>query len=65
MNERIRELWDRAAQSTTSDSWDAQTRFVENFSKLLIQETLDVARAGVEFGDGMESAVERYFEIEL
>lgn len=65
MNERIRELWDKAAKSTADDSWDSQTAFVERFSKLLIQDTLDVARAGLEFGDGMESAVERYFEIKL
>jgi hypothetical protein len=30
---------------------------------LIIKETLQVARAGIEFGDGMEDAVYRYFEI--
>lgn len=38
---------------------------LQKFAEMLIKEALEVARAGVEFGDGMESAVERYFEIKL
>jgi hypothetical protein len=36
---------------------------LQEFAELIIKETLDVARAGIEFGDGMESAVYRYFEL--
>lgn len=35
----------------------------ERFAELVIKETLDVARAGIEFGDGMEDAVYKYFGV--
>ncbi len=38
--------------------------FIEKFSELIIKETLQVARAGVEFGNGMEDAVYNYFGVE-
>ncbi len=34
---------------------------MEKFAELIVQETLQVARAGIEFGDGMEPAVYAYF----
>jgi hypothetical protein len=37
---------------------------LEKFAELIIKETLEVARAGVEYGDGMEDAVYRYFGVE-
>lgn len=43
-----REIWERA---------------LEKYAELIIKETLEVARAGVEYGDGMEDAVYKYFEI--
>ena len=33
------------------------------FAELIIKETLEVARAGIEFGDSMESAVYTYFGV--
>ena len=36
----------------------------EKFAELIIKETLEVARAGIEFGDGMEDAVYKYFGVE-
>lgn len=76
MNERIQELFKRAGGKTsarnlmsnpvqvveTHELWDDR---IEKFAELIVKETLEVARAGIEFGDGMESAVERYFEIKL
>ena len=76
MNERIRELFKQAGGKTsarnlmsnpvqvieTHELWDDR---IEKFAELIVKETLEVARAGIEFGDGMESAVERYFEIKL
>ena len=35
----------------------------EKFAELIIKETLEVARASIEFGDGMESAVYTYFGV--
>ena len=36
----------------------------EKFAELIVKETLQVARAGIEYGDGMEDAVYRYFGVE-
>lgn len=70
MNERIKQLWEEAAKSTAAypsgqnNSWETQVNFMEKFAELIVKETLQVARAGIEFGDGMEDAVYKYFGIE-
>ena len=70
MNERIKELWDKAAESTAAypsgqnNSWETQVNFMDKFAELIIKETLQVARAGIEYGDGMEDAVYKYFGVE-
>lgn len=38
---------------------------IHRFAELIVKETLQVARAGIEFGDGMEDAVHKYFGVEL
>jgi len=38
MNERIEELWDKAAEDTMDYSWESQTKFMERFAELIIQE---------------------------
>ncbi len=38
MNERIEELWDKAAEDTMDDSWQSQTKFMERFAELIIKE---------------------------
>lgn len=76
MNERIRELvkqsggdfWSRLENDVVKEN--AYITFdppesLEKFVELIVKETLEVARAGVEFGDGMESAVEQYFGVKL
>lgn len=40
MDERIRELWDRAAELETDASWEGQTKFMEKFAELIIRECL-------------------------
>lgn len=37
---------------------------IQEFVELIIKETLQVARAGIEYGDGMEDAVYKYFGVE-
>lgn len=39
MNNRIEELWNKAAQS--SDSWENQRRFVETLAQLVAQDCID------------------------
>lgn len=57
MNERIKELAEQASFLNKDEE------SIEYFANLLVKETLQVARAGIEFGDGMETAVFKYFDI--
>lgn len=64
----MKQLAGQALDIAVPQTWTTLTahdlnKFTEVFAELLIKETLDVARAGVEFGDGMDSAVYRYFEL--
>jgi len=51
MNERIKEFWDKAAESTAAfpsgqnNSWETQVNFMEKFSELIVRECARVARA--------------------
>jgi hypothetical protein len=77
MNERIKELVKQAGgdfwQRIESDgvlNKEAYITFdpppsLEKFAELIIKETLQVARAGLEFGPSMEEAVHTYFGVEL
>ncbi len=38
MNERIEELWDKAAEDTMDYSWESQTKFMERFAELIVRE---------------------------
>ena len=48
MNERIRELWDKAAiasaayPSGQNNSWETQVNFMEKFAELIVGECCDV-----------------------
>ena len=69
MNPRIKYLAGQALDQAVPQTWTTLTaydlnKFTEVFADLLIRETLDVARAGVEYGDGMEDAVYKYFGVE-
>jgi hypothetical protein len=41
MNERIAELWNKAAKSTKDDSWSSQVTFVEKFAELIVRECME------------------------
>ena len=43
MNERIRQLWEEAAKTTQSDSWEEQTKFMERFAELIVRECVAIA----------------------
>jgi hypothetical protein len=44
MNERIKQLWEEAAKTTQSDSWEEQTKFMERFAELIVQECMNQVR---------------------
>lgn len=62
MNERIKELAHEAGLPTYNP--EGIPTKLEKFAELIIKETLQVARAGIEYGDGMEDAVYKYFGVE-
>ena len=65
MNERIQELAEQAGfVNLNADYWDCTTDGMKKFAELIVKETLQVARAGIEYGDGMEDAVYKYFGVE-
>ena len=65
MNERIAKLYDQAIVLEGNGDYVAGELDPEKFAELIIKETLEVARAGIEFGNGIEDAVEQYFGVKL
>lgn len=64
MNKRILKLFNEAGfHQPEMERLGIEDKF-EKFAELIIKETLQVARAGIEFGDGMEDAVYKYFGVE-
>jgi hypothetical protein len=61
MNERIKELAEQAGWDNHHSKFDTR---IEKFAELIVKETLQVARAGIAYGDGMEDAVYKYFGVE-
>ena len=45
MHDRIKSLWDTAAKLASDPSWEGQTRFIEKFTQLIIEEcALELSR---------------------
>jgi hypothetical protein len=71
MNERIEKLGEQADLLGECTPTKIPGRFVGyiteeqilKFAELIVKETLQVARAGIEYGDGMEDAVYKYFGV--
>lgn len=62
MNKRIKELSKQAHEYVAfSNATNLRNVFEKKFAELIIKETLQVARAGIEFGTNMEDAVYTYF----
>lgn len=56
-NNRINELLEECSY----DIYGVEHIDMDMFVRKLLKETMEAARAGVEFGDGMEEAVVNYF----
>ena len=70
MNERIKELLGQAYDQAVPETWTTLSseqlgRVYDKFAELIIKETVQVVRAGIEYGNGMEDAVYNYFGVEL
>lgn len=45
MNERIREVWIKAAREDSDpDNWDTQEQFIERFAQLIVQNCLTIMK---------------------
>jgi len=40
MNERVKILWAKAAESNFGDSWEEQTAFMSKFAELIVRECM-------------------------
>ena len=64
MNKRLLHLFNKAGfHQPEMERLGIEDKF-EKFAELIVKETLQVARAGIEYGDGMEDAVYKYFGVE-
>ena len=66
MNERIRELWDKAAQAAAAypsgqnNSWETQVNFMEKFAELIVRECIEISQVG----SITESKLKKHFGVE-
>ena len=55
MNQRIQELWNKAAESTAAypsgqnNSWETQVNFMDKFAELIVQECMSLMNAEKEY----------------
>ncbi len=59
MNERIKQLWEEAAKTTQSDSWEEQTKFMERFAELIVRECEQVSLKNSHRDDDMGAIIAR------
>ncbi len=64
MNERYKTLWDQAAQTTHGDSWEQQTKFMECYTKLVVQESIDVMMRHDYHGQWLGEKIKQHFGID-
>ena len=66
MNERIKELWDKAATASAAypsgqnNSWETQVKFMEKFAELIVKECMTICEDVAERND---PAIACYYEI--
>lgn len=52
MNPVIEELWDKAAQAHSGDSWAEQTAFLEKFAELIVKECCQAVERRYKYSNG-------------
>ena len=63
MNEQIKQLWEEAAKTTQSDSWEEQTKFMERFAELIVRECVDIADEYDGVGSTIVSRIRKHFGV--
>ena len=65
MNERIEELWDKAAEDTMDQSWQSQTKFMERFAELIVRECASVVKKEMDYdANWCDDKILKHFGIE-
>jgi hypothetical protein len=68
MNEQIKQLWEEAAKTTQSDSWEEQTKFMERFAELILNDVMSICEdLGDKGQDGhycVDAIRRKYFGVE-
>jgi len=70
MNERIRELWDKAATASAAfpsgqnNSWETQVNFMEKFAELIVRECAGIADEYDGVGSTIVSRIKQHFGVE-
>ena len=62
MNERTKQLWEEAAKTTQGDSWEEQTKFMERFAELIVQEC---AQHALDFNTNIQSLPDKVMRANL
>ena len=68
MNERIKELWDKAAQAAAAypsgqnNSWETQVNFMEKFAELIVQDYAKKTIQGLMGDPAFVQAMDEYYE---
>jgi hypothetical protein len=57
MNERVKILWNKAAESNFGDSWEEQTAFMSKFAELIVAECLEFVDPGSWSDDEWDQAL--------
>jgi hypothetical protein len=71
MNEQIKNLWNKAAESTAAypsgqnNSWETQVNFIEKFAELIIRECAEVADMNAVEAMGLYGKVLEHFGVEV
>lgn len=65
MNERIKEMWAKAAELEADPSWEGQTKFIEKFAELVVRECAMLVENQGRYlrYDVMSSKIKDHFEI--
>ena len=68
MNERIKELWDKAAQAAAAypsgqnNSWETQVNFMEKFAELIVKDYAKKTIQGLMSDPAFVQAMDEYYE---
>ena len=64
MNEQVKILWAKAAESNFGDSWEEQTAFMSKFAELIVRECVGIADEYDGVGSTIVSRIKKHFGVE-